>query len=140
MKIRLVTLLALMLLFVTGVYIWKYLPDDRDKSEVETGLETKAIKKPMPTASYAPLNKVTQGGGSEDHSWALDVADRIARERIALSASDVQKLMSFIAGEKPASLDDGEWQHRVNSVLNALRAQSSDIDGLKLRDRLIILL
>lgn len=130
MKIRLITLLAFTLLILTGICVWKYWPDDRDKTEEEAGLKTKSVKAPIPTEPYAPLDRVMQCGDSEDQSWALDVADRIARERIALSSSDVQKLMSFIAGEKPASLDDGEWQHRVNSILNALRAQSADNDGL----------
>ena len=101
MKSRLITLFVITLLLLTCVCVWKCCPDERESSEAKTSLKTNTTKKPLPPVPYAPLNKVTQGGDSEDHSWALDVADRIARERIALSSSDVQKLMSFIAGEKP---------------------------------------
>lgn len=115
---------------------WSYWPEDEDTSEDwdtadTSGTQNQILPKSIP--AYEDLDKVLSGGEGEDHSWALETADRIARERIDLSSEDVEKLMAFIGGDKPASLDAGEWQHRVNSVLNALLAQNaynSDLGGL----------
>ena len=116
------------LIAVGGWQYWSHSSDGKDEGKEIDNLTYQRKARPIPPLE--DLNKVTRGGEREDHSWALGMADKIARERIELSSGDVKNLMDFIAGEKPASLDDGQWQHRVNSVLNALRAQHADNDGL----------
>ena len=61
---------------------------------------------------------------------ALDHIVGLAKRQQQLSDSDAQALLSFISAPKPEGLTDGEWEERVNVVLNALRVQENDVPGL----------
>ena len=62
----------------------------------------------------------------EPHSFAIsDLVSRTkANER--LSPTDIQALVAFISSPKPGDSTDGEWEERVNGVLNLLRRQTQD--------------
>ncbi|MBN8457665.1 MAG: HEAT repeat domain-containing protein [Verrucomicrobia bacterium] len=45
-----------------------------------------------------------------------------------LTPADIQSLLAFISAPKPGELTDGEWEERVNVVLNLLRRQTEDVE------------
>ncbi len=70
----------------------------------------------------SPVDTITSGRSGEAHGKAIETANLITRSRAPLADADASRLLDYIAGEKPRALADDDWQHLVNSVLNALRA------------------
>lgn len=66
----------------------------------------------------------TQGG--EAHSLAVSSLVDLTRSRTDLSPTDIQTLLAFISAPKPGDLTDGEWEERVNGILNLLRRQTEE--------------
>lgn len=64
----------------------------------------------------------------EGHSLAVSSLVELASLRTQLSASELAELLAFISSPKPANLNDGEWEERVNVILNLLRTQSGVFD------------
>jgi hypothetical protein len=75
-----------------------------------------------------------QRGLSEDtgaeHILALDLILRWIREGKVLTPEDARELLVYAAHPKPISLEDGEWEERVNAILNLLRSQPGGVPGL----------
>lgn len=67
------------------------------------------------------MDLITSGRAGEAHGRAVEAADRIAREHGALDAAAAGRLLDYITGPRPAALSGADWQHLVNSSLNALR-------------------
>lgn len=67
------------------------------------------------------IEVITSGRAGEAHGRAIEAADRIAREHGALDAAAASRLLDYISGPRPAALSEADWQHLVNSSLNALR-------------------
>lgn len=65
----------------------------------------------------------------EGHSKAVSELVELAKTRQPLTPSDAQTLLAFIAAPKPDGLTGGEWEERVNVILNLLRQQAS-VPGL----------
>lgn len=70
------------------------------------------------------------GMSGEPNSIAHDLLVGLAKRQQQLSDSDAQALLSFISSPKPEGLTEGEWEERVNVILNALRVQENDVPGL----------
>jgi len=66
----------------------------------------------------------------EPHTRSVDVLHILAKHHQALSSEDIRTLLAFISAAKPGDLSDGEWEERVNVILNALRAQDLYVPGL----------
>ena len=52
-----------------------------------------------------------------------EVVAILERANEQLAPADIQTLLAFISSPKPGELTDGEWEERVNGVLNLLRRQ-----------------
>src|SRR6478735_6466936 len=124
-------LLMISLTAAAGVLVWhmQKSPEAAEKSAIST-LSIKLGRQSKASLSESELVASLAPAAGEDHSRALEIADRLTREQIQLSASQVRELMAFIRGAKPPSLEAGEWHHRVNSILNALRVQHEPIPDL----------
>lgn len=55
--------------------------------------------------------------------------DRITREHIQLTREQTAQMMDSVRSGKPKDFDKGEWHHRVNSILNAMRVQQEAPEG-----------
>jgi hypothetical protein len=64
----------------------------------------------------------------ESHSMA--VTDLVIRAKASeqFAPADIQALLAFISAPKPGDLTDGEWEERVNGILNLLRRQTEDVE------------
>ena len=67
---------------------------------------------------------------SESQSMALDVAVRLAKRQQQIASSEAEALLDFISSSKPVGFTNGEWEERVNVVLNVLRVQENYVPGL----------
>jgi hypothetical protein len=76
------------------------------------------------------LQSMTSSEGGESHSMAVDDLVNLAKRRQTFAPDEMQALLSFISAPKPEALTDGEWEERVNVVLNALRVQGKEVPGL----------
>jgi len=83
---------------------------------------------PCSTIGREVLAAVTDAHSGEDHSLAM--SDLVARAKATaqLSPADIQSLLAFISAPKPGDLTDGEWEERVNGILNLLRRQTEDFE------------
>lgn len=114
-KIIIISVSAL-LAGVVAVAVWKW-PSARGK---ETTVHSVSIQQPG-EALERQVDIITSGKPGEAHRKAIEIVDRIARQRDTLTDAETSRLLDYIAGAKPESLTEGDWQHLVNSVLNALR-------------------
>lgn len=88
------------------------------------------ISRTAPTIKERLPSIATSTQTGESHSMAHDLLVGLAKRQQQLSDSDAQALLSFISAPKPEGLSDGEWEERVNVILNALRVQENDVPGL----------
>jgi hypothetical protein len=70
------------------------------------------------------LAVVTDTRSGEDHSMATSSLADLVKQHQTLIPSDIKSLLAFIAAPKPGDLTDGEWEERVNVILNLLRQQA----------------
>ena len=52
------------------------------------------------------------------------------RDGRSLSEEDRESLLSFLSQRQPEGMASGEWEERVNEILNLLRSQSGGVPGL----------
>ena len=64
----------------------------------------------------------------ELHSLAISALVVRANANEQLTPADIQTLLAFISAPKPGDLTDGEWEERVNVILNLLRRQTEDVE------------
>jgi hypothetical protein len=63
----------------------------------------------------------------EANSRAIDWLVAAAKTKEQLPTSDIKSLLTFISSPKPGDLTDGEWEERVNVILNLLRRQTEPV-------------
>jgi hypothetical protein len=79
------------------------------EDEIETGLK-------LGTGSY--------------HLKSLEVIMTWLRHQEVLASEDQAILLSYLEQEQPTSITSGEWEERVNEILNFLRSQPNGVPGL----------
>jgi hypothetical protein len=102
-----------------------------------------AFAEPQPRADHhiagaspsLPLSMEERDGaytaeGGENHRRTQDLIMGWRREGRALLAEDAKELLSFLGQGQPEGLASGEWEERVNEILNLLRSQSGEVTGL----------
>lgn len=68
--------------------------------------------------------------GGEGHRLTQDQIMGWMREGRLLAPEDAEALLAFIRQPKPPGLKPGEWEERVNEILNFLRTQTGGVAGL----------
>jgi len=101
--------------------------DVRNREEVPAVHAKRAAATPMESADIV---LATSGNTGEVHSMAVSALVDMVKKHQPLAATDMQTLLAFIGGPKPAGLTDGDWEARVNVILNALRVQETYVPGL----------
>jgi hypothetical protein len=74
-------------------------------------------------------NGISLGTGDE-HLQALEVIMVWLREQQVLVPEDQALVLNYLQQEKPETLTTGEWEERVNEILNFMRAQPNGVPGL----------
>lgn len=67
---------------------------------------------------------------SEEHRLAQDLIMGWKREGRILSAADQETLLNFLRSGQPDGTTSGEWEERVNEILNLLRSQPGGVPKL----------
>ena len=80
-----------------------------------------------------PLDVVMNPEGGKGQEAALGEMIERAKEGWHLKDGEIQRLLAFISGPKPESMREGEWEERVNVILNLLRRQAEGSSGGSLR-------
>jgi len=117
-KSKTISLAAVLLLGGAALVVWQW-PSRGHQTAPDISNAAPADKeKPQPESD---IEIITSGRAGEAHGRAIETADRIARQQGALDDAAASRLLAYISSTKPFSLSDGDWQHLVNSSLNALR-------------------
>jgi hypothetical protein len=120
-------------LFVGGLAVavfWFVASSDSERiSSFGFGAQPVTLKQvdSLPLEGLEVAKSVESG---ESHSIALDLLVSLAKRQQQLAGSDAQTLLSFISAPMPEGLSEGEWEERVNVILNALRVQGKEVPGL----------
>ena len=101
--------------------------DARNRGEVPAVHSKREAAAPMEPAD---IDLATSGNTGDVHSMAVSALVDMAKKHQPLAATDMQTLLAFIDGPKPEGLTDGDWETRVNVILNALRVQETYVPGL----------
>jgi hypothetical protein len=97
---------------------------ERGVGTVKTGVDPEHVGKsagPKKSMAGGVENLLATGGG-EEHSVAVERAQRLVKGDDPSPGTE-DDLRAFVSGEKPDGLSSGEWQERVNVILNTLRGQ-----------------
>jgi hypothetical protein len=94
-----------------------------------------AIPPVAPTLPLFPLSSEERNvafatGGGEEHRLTQDLIMGWIREGRGLTAEDRESLLAFIGQGQPEGIASGEWEERVNEILNLLRSQPGEVPGL----------
>ena len=69
-------------------------------------------------------------GTGEEHAQAFaQLIDWIKQQQV-LTPEDRDALLAYLTQSQPPALTSGEWEERVNEILNLLRAQPGGVPGL----------
>lgn len=91
---------------------------------------------PVPSSPpLVPLSPEERDGafaaeGGEDHRLTQDRILGWIREGRVLSNEDEESLLTFLSQGQPKWMASGEWEERVNEILNLLRSQPGGVPGL----------
>lgn len=133
MQKRNICYLAIALLVLA--LIWRLYPDrpgNMGRGEVHliaAGKDHPAVAPEIPVSADSLATSISTKTG-EAHSIALDQIMEWIRNGQTLADGEREILFSYVSGARPVSLEEGEWQERVNEILNLLRAQPSGISEL----------
>jgi hypothetical protein len=105
------------------------IPASRPNKTGATHHGREAPETPAVPIDPAALATATAPRTGEEHSKGVSELVELAKRRYPLTVEDAQALLAFIAAPKPADLTDGDWQERINVILNLLRQQAS-VPGL----------
>jgi hypothetical protein len=111
-------------------------PEDhvQEKSALPNPLQP-ANQPAIPEPPLFPLSSEEKNGvfaavGWEDHRQTQDLIMGWIREGRVLSVEDRESFLSFVGQGQPEGMASGEWEERVNEILNLLRSQSGGVPGL----------
>lgn len=106
-------------------------------SETELYVTVSQAKQALPNHLNPPFKlpaeQVESGLNEESgeaHSMALDVIMEWIEHQLVLTEEDRDVMLAFLAQSRPQNMTAGDWQERVNEILNFLRSQPSGVPGL----------
>ncbi len=76
------------------------------------------------------LSQSLSQASGETHVLALEVIMNWIKNQHILTEVDRDTLLDYLAQSKPETLGVGEWEERVNELLNLLRCQPEGVPGL----------
>lgn len=121
-----VVILLAVFCFVSKIASSKFGESDAFRVQKPDVVQNRCVVAPLPDQ----VGRATSGESGEAHTVALGLLVDLAKRQQQFAPSDIKSFLSFISASKPESLTDGEWEERVNVVLNALRVQENEVPGL----------
>ena len=91
---------------------------------------TTNIKRPASPLPPEDVAKSLSEVSGEAHTVALDEIIGWIKNQQVLTEEDRETLLAYISQAKPGTLKAGEWEERVNEILNFLRGQPGGAPGL----------
>lgn len=99
-------------------------------AEFRVSRDAAAEDAPTVRTLFAEIDQGLTSESGEAHSLALDVIMGWIRDQRELTSEDREKLLAYLAQPQLPGLEDGEWEERVNEILNFLRGQTGEVPGL----------
>jgi hypothetical protein len=87
----------------------------------------------QPQIITAPIDNLQRGlelASGELHIESMETIMSWLRQQQVLSADDRKMLLEYLQQGQPMKITSGEWEERVNELLNLLRAQNDGTPGL----------
>jgi hypothetical protein len=132
MSFRNQSMAVLCSLFVGGM-IWRY-----SNGSVNKALTVSQIRE-SPSVQYPTIRNDTSlesrdqtlalGTGYEHSQAFAQLIDWVKLQQV-LTPEDRDVLLAYLSQPQPPALKSGEWEERVNEILNLLRAQPGGVPGL----------
>lgn len=125
------TAFALCLCYCVVMFMrWGFFSRDSDALNMH-GNTPEIIEQPeRPIVDSEKLHASYTAGKGEAHLYAVELLDFYARTQSRVNDEDMKDLLVFVSSPKPDGLSMGEWEERVNSLLNLLRKQHlQQVDG-----------
>ena len=83
-----------------------------------------------PLLSHNERDGAMVAGTGENHQITQEQIMSWVREGRVLSAEDCSSLIAFLGTGQPERMESGDWEERVNEILNLLRSQPGEVPGL----------
>lgn len=111
---------------VLGLVLIMILVASCDKKPVPVGSDTARRPSEAVGAPVAEdqVEALASPEGGLAHEAAMEKLVALGQKSWRPTADQSRQLLAFINGPKPAHLEDGEWEERVNFILNLLRRQA----------------
>lgn len=122
-----------------GILTYRVLIADPDTDEqAKPVFQVRHQRASSPAAATSPLPPLSLGDkdcafaavGGEDHRQIQDRIMGWRRDGRVISEEDGESMLAFLGHEQPAGMTSGEWEERVNEILNLLRSQPGGVAGL----------
>ena len=122
-----------------GVVFYRFIVGDPEShGQVKPAFPAHQQPANQPGASVPqllPLSSEEKDGafaadGGEEHRLTQDRIMGMIRDGRSLSEKDRESLLSFLGQGQPKGMASGEWEERVNEILNLLRSQPGRVPGL----------
>jgi hypothetical protein len=89
-----------------------------------------AVVSPLFPLSMEERDGAFAADGGEDHRLTQDRIMGWRRDGRVLMVEDREALLEFLGQGQPKGMASGEWEERVNEILNLLRSQHDGVPGL----------
>jgi len=94
-----------------------------------TAIAQPTTQSPQPEQVKGHKQTLALGTG-EEHAQAFAQLIEWIKQQQVLTPEDREALLSYLTQPQPPALTSGDWEERVNEILNLLRAQPGGVPGL----------
>jgi hypothetical protein len=94
-----------------------------------TAIVQSTAKSPLPDRINGREHVLALVGGQEHAQAFAQLLDWIKNQQL-LTPEDRDALLAYLTQPQPPALSSGEWEERVNEILNLLRTQQGGVPGL----------
>jgi hypothetical protein len=124
--------------FVVATSIQLFCVLKRDERYIENGKKTASVMPsylsnlddiPIPSALTEKEQTLALGTGEEHAEAFVQLMEWIKNQQV-LTPEDRDALLTYLTQPQPPTLSSGEWEERVNEILNLLRTQQGGVPGL----------
>jgi hypothetical protein len=132
--LSIVTLGLIALIIFIFIVDWHRNKDNPDTGfgatrPVQTSASESTLQSPQPKILTGPEQTLALGTGEEHTQAFAQLIDWIKQQQV-LAPEDRDALLAYLTQPQPPTLSSGEWEERVNEILNLLRTQPGGVPGL----------
>jgi hypothetical protein len=100
-----------------------------ERQSDSTAIVQSTAQSPLPDRINGREQVLALGGGQEHAQAFAQLLDWIKNQQV-LTPEDSDARLAYLTQPQPPALSSGEWEERVNEILNLLRTQKSGVPGL----------